>query len=40
MSEEVNYDFDPEQDKLPPMVTFWLVVASVGAAIYLSIILV
>ncbi len=37
---DVNYDFDPEQDKLPTMVTFWIVVAAIGGAIYLSIILV
>lgn len=40
MPEEVNYDFDPEQDKLPPMVTFWIIVAAIAGAIYLSIILV
>ena len=37
---ESIFDYDPDKDKLPKMVTFWIIVASIGMAIYLSIILV
>lgn len=35
-----EFDYDPEKDSLPPLITFWLIVAAVGAAIYLSFVLV
>lgn len=35
-----DFDYDPERDKLPKMITFWIIVASIGMAIWLSIILV
>jgi hypothetical protein len=35
-----EFDYDPEKDKLPAMATFWIIVAALGAAVYLSIILV
>ena len=34
------FDYDPNKDKLSPTITFWIIAASVGMAIYLSIILV
>lgn len=37
---ESIFDYDPEKDKLPPMVTFWIIVTAIGMAIYLSIIFV
>ncbi len=37
---ESRFDYDPENDKLPPMITFWIIVGSIGMAIYLSMILV
>jgi len=37
---ESPFDFDPEKDKLSPTITFWIIVASIGMAIYLSMILV
>lgn len=37
---ESDFDYNPEKDKLPMMVTFWIIVASIGMAIYLSMILV
>ncbi len=35
-----EFDYDPEKDKLPPLATFWIIVAALGAAVYLSLILV
>lgn len=35
-----KFDYDPEIDSLPPMITFWIIVGSIGMGIYLSIILV
>jgi hypothetical protein len=35
-----EFDYDPEKDGLSPLVTFWIIVAAVGAAIYLSLVLV
>jgi len=37
---ESPFDYNPETDKLPPMITFWIIVGSIGMGIYLSIILV
>ncbi len=37
---ESDFDYDPKRDKLPMMITFWIIVASIGMAIYLSMILV
>jgi len=37
---ESPFDFDPEKDKLPKPVMVWIIIASIGMAIYLSIILV
>jgi len=37
---EDDFDYDPNRDKLSSTITFWIIVASVGMAIYLSIILV
>lgn len=37
---EDPFDYDPEKDKLSTTVTFWIIVASIGMAIYLSTILV
>ena len=34
------FDYDPEKDNLPPLITFWIVVAALGAAVYLSFVLV
>ncbi len=39
MAEE-NFDYDPKKDKLSPAVTFWIIIVSIGMAIYLSMILV
>lgn len=38
--QESDFDYDPKKDKLPKRVTFWIIVAAVGMAIYLSMILV
>lgn len=37
---ESDFDYDREKDKLPNKLTFWIIVAAVGMAIYLSMILV
>jgi len=37
---ESDFDYNPETDKLPPMVTFWIIVGAIGMGIYLSQILV
>lgn len=34
------FDYDPEKDSLPPMITFWIIVGAIGMGIYLSMILV
>ncbi len=34
------FDYDPDKDGLPYMVTVWIIIAAIGMAIYLSIILV
>jgi hypothetical protein len=38
--QDSDFDYDPEKDKLPPLVTFWIIVAALGAAVYLSMVLV
>jgi hypothetical protein len=35
-----EFDYDPEKDDLPQSLTFWLILASLAMAIYLSQILV
>ncbi len=39
MSENI-FDYDPDKDKLPAKVTFWIIIAAIGMAMYLSMILV
>lgn len=35
-----DFDFDPERDNVPATVLFWIIVGSLGLAVYLSMILV
>ncbi len=37
---EDNFDYDPKKDKLSTTVTIWIIILSVGLAIYLATILV
>ena len=38
--DRTDFDYDPKRDKLPSPITWILIAMSVGAAIYLSMILV
>ncbi len=35
-----DFDYQPDKDKLPKNVMFWIIIAALGAALYLSQILV
>jgi hypothetical protein len=35
-----EFDYDPETDIVPPKILFWIVIAAMGLAVYLSQILV
>lgn len=37
---ESEFDYDRKKDKLPTKITFWIIIAAIGMAIYLSMILV
>ncbi len=35
-----EFDYDPDKDKLSALATFWIIVAALGTAVYLSLVLV